>query len=101
MQKGKHETPAPSARKVRRTCSNELYRAAKRLNKWIPPERMAEAERLYFRKVMLNLPFIAENSSNRKKLCDWWDEHAAPEIAQLWGVDVKDLSRAFRDAFGG
>lgn len=99
--KGKHEQQLPTARKVRRTCNKELYRTIKRLHMWIPPAKVEEAEKLYYRKVILNLIWIAENSSNRKVLADWWEENIAPDIAALWDVDVKRLSAAFRDGFGG
>lgn len=97
----KHESSLPTARKIRRSCNTELYRAVKRLKLWIPPERMAEAEQLYLERVMIRLPYITEHRSNRKLLCDWWDEHVCPDIAKLWEVDPERLSRAFRDAFGG
>lgn len=97
----KHNQDLPSLRKIRRACDKELYRAVKRLKIWIPPAKLAEAEQLYLQKVVLNLPFIAENSSNRKVLADWWDEHVCPEIAALWDVPQADLARAFRQAFGG
>lgn len=97
----KHTRPLPSARGIRRTCSKELYRARKRLKQWIAPDLVAQADELYYKKVMLNLPYIAENSSNRKLLSDWFDEHVCPEVAALWGVDPDALGRAFRDAFGG
>lgn len=98
---GKHEKPLPSLRQIRRTCSKELYRTVKRLKAYIPPEKMAEAQQLYFRKVALNLQYIAENGSNRKLLADWWEENVSGEIAELWAVDRKKLADAFRQAFGG
>lgn len=48
-----------------------------------------------------NLMWIAEHTSNRKVLADWWDEAVCPELADLWQVDRETLSRAFRSAFGG
>ena|SRR5690606_6641973 len=101
VNKGKHEQQLPSARKIRRTCNKELYRTIKRLKAYIAPDLVEQAEKLYFRKVALNLLWIAENGSNRKALADWWEEHVAPEIAELWQVDKKRLSDAFRDGFGG
>lgn len=97
----KHTTGYPTARKIKRACSNELYRTAKRLNKWIPKEKVEEAEKLYFKKVALNLPWIHEHQSNRKVLSDWWDENVSAEIAELWEVDRTALCEAFRHAFGG
>ncbi|MDF2725801.1 MAG: dehydrogenase [Paenibacillus sp.] len=97
----KHSQDLPTLRKIRRACNKELYRTAKRLKLWIPPEKVAEAEQLYLKKVVLNLTYIAENSSNRKLLADWWDEHVCAEIAELWNVDQAELGRAFRQAFGG
>ncbi|MCM3629386.1 dehydrogenase [Paenibacillus glycanilyticus] len=97
----KHTSGLPSARKIRRACSNELYRTVKRLKVWVPKEKMDQAETLYYKKVIQNLLFIAENEKNRKVLSDWWDENVASEIAELWEVDVAKLRWAFRDAFGG
>ncbi|KIL40013.1 dehydrogenase [Gordoniibacillus kamchatkensis] len=97
----KHTKQLPTVRGVRRACARELYRAAKRLKVYIPPERMAEAEKLYVGKVLQNLLYIAENGSNRKALADWWDENVNAEVAALWNVEPEKLARAFRDAFGG
>lgn len=97
----KHDQNLPTLRKIRRACNKELYRTVKRLKIWVPPAKLAEAEELYLKKVVLNLPFIAENGSNRKLLSDWWDENVCPDIAALWDVEPAALARAFRDAFGG
>ncbi|MDF2649970.1 MAG: hypothetical protein K0Q73_5775 [Paenibacillus sp.] len=97
----KHKQQFPSARGIRRACSKELYRTIKRLKIWISPEQIRAAEELYVKKVMLNLPFIMENGSNRKALSDWFDENVGPEIAPLWNVELEVLNHAFRDAFGG
>ncbi|MFS0727104.1 dehydrogenase [Paenibacillus sp. 1P07SE] len=91
----------PTARKIKRACSKELYRTVKRLDRWIPPALVEQAEQIYIRKVMLNLIWIHENRSNRKLLCDWWDEQLSEEIAALWGIDREQLAAAFRHAFGG
>lgn len=97
----KHSQNLPTLRKIRRACNKELYRTAKRLKLWVPPDRLAQAEELYLKKVVLNLQFIAENASNRKLLSDWWEENVCAEIAELWNVEQEPLARAFRDAFGG
>lgn len=97
----KHQAAYPTARKIRRACENELYRTIKRLGVWIPKEQVEQAEKLYVKKVLLNLQWITENSSNRKKLADWWDENVSEEIAALWNVEQSRLCAAFRDAFGG
>jgi hypothetical protein len=97
----KHTKPFPSVRSIRRSCNRELYRTIKRLKTYISPERIEEAEKIYMKKVVFNLPFIVENGSNRKVLANWWEEEVAEEIAVLWEVDKTVLSRAFRDAFGG
>jgi toxin CptA len=97
----KHKQPFPTVRMIRRTCNRELYRAAKRLKTYIPPAKMEEAEKLYVERVLQNLPFIAENGSNRKILSDWWDEHVNADVAALWNVEPERLAAAFRDAFGG
>jgi hypothetical protein len=97
----KHKQQFPSARAIRRACNKELYRTAKRLKSWISPSQMEQAEELYVKQVMLNLPFIVDNGSNRKALADWWEEHVSPDIASLWNVEPAALNHAFRDAFGG
>ncbi|NOU96578.1 dehydrogenase [Paenibacillus sp. LMG 31456] len=97
----KHKQELPTARKIRRSCSRELYRTRKKINKWIAPELVEKADELYFKKVALNLLWIVENGSNRKLLADWWDENVCPEIAELWSVDPPLLAKAFRDSFGG
>ncbi|EXX84874.1 hypothetical protein BG53_10225 [Paenibacillus darwinianus] len=97
----KHLTSFPSARKIRRACNLELYRTAKRLKIWIPPDKMEAAEKLYVRKVAENMIWIHEHHSNRTKLSDWWEANVNAEIAELWQVDAKRLADAFRDAFGG
>lgn len=96
-----HERKTPSARGIRRSCNKELYRTVKRLNVFIPPEKMQKAERLYFKKVAYNLQWIVDNGNNRKKLADWWAEEVAPEIAEIWEIDQDRLVSAFRSAFGG
>jgi toxin CptA len=97
----KHAPSYPTARKIRRACNKELFRTIKRLKKWIAPDLVKQAEELYFKKVVLHLPWIVENESNRKALCDWWDKNVCPEIAALWEVEPAVLGKAFRDAFGG
>ncbi|SDE37499.1 toxin CptA [Paenibacillus sp. UNCCL117] len=97
----KHQKPLPSARQIRRTCSRELYRARKKLGRFITPEQIREADDFYYRKVMANLPYIAENGSNRKLLADWFDEHVSSEVAAMWGVEQPAMSHAFRESFGG
>ncbi|MFF2480854.1 dehydrogenase [Paenibacillus sp. NPDC058071] len=97
----KHASGLPTARKIRRACSNELYRTVKRMKVWVPEEKLEQAEAIYFKKVILNLVWIAEHESNRKVLADWWDENVSEEIAALWEVDGDRLRQAFREAFGG
>ena len=100
----RHDNPKqnlPSARTIRRTCQKELYRTIKKLKIWIPPTEVAQAEQIYFQKVVLNLPWIAENASNRKKLADWWEENVCRDIAEIWRVEPEELAKAFREAFGG
>lgn len=91
----------PTARKIKRTCSKELYRTIKKLNVWIPPEQVIEGEKLYVQKVAPHLPWIVENANHRKKLADWWVEHVCPELAELWKVEENVLAKAFRDSFKG
>lgn len=98
---GKHRTSLPTPRKIRRGCSKELYRTVKRLGIYIPQDKIAEGEALYYKKVIENLLWIAEQHSNRKALADWWDEAISGELAELWQVDQGQLKRAFRNAFGG
>lgn len=100
----KHNMPGqklPSARGIRRACSKELYRTAKRLKLYVSPELMKQAEELYYGKVIGNLLWIGENRDNRKKLCDWWNSDVSSELAALWSVELEPLQRAFQQAFGG
>lgn len=97
----KHDQNYPSARKIRRSCTREMYRARKKIGKWIAPHLVEQADELYYKKVMLHLPFIVENSSNRRLLADWWEENVGPEIAELWDIEPATLARAFRESFGG
>ncbi|MCU6709210.1 dehydrogenase [Paenibacillus sp. J5C_2022] len=97
----KHQQQLPTARKVRRACQNELYRTAKRLKHWVPKDKMEAAAELYFKKVLANMAWIVEHQNNRRKQADWWEEHVAPEIAELWDIDRERLCEAFRDAYGG
>ncbi|MDK8183167.1 dehydrogenase [Paenibacillus sp. UMB4589-SE434] len=99
--KERHEASLPSARKIRRSCSTELYRTIKRMKLYIPDELLKQGEELYVKKVFGNLTWIHENSQNRKRLADWWDEAVSEELSQLWKVDRTKLSTCFRDAFGG
>ena len=101
MNVGKHEQELPNARKIRRSCNKELYRTIKRMKIYIEPALVEEAERRYYYKVVSNFIWITENGSNRKVLANWWAEHVAPDIAELWKVDLNRLSVAFRDGFGG
>ena len=91
----------PSARGIRRACSKELYRTAKRLKLYISPERMEQAEEKYYAKVIANLLWIGENRNDRKKLCEWWNNEVSADIATLWDVEVEPLKEAFKHAFGG
>jgi hypothetical protein len=95
----KHTQKHPSLRNIRRACQRELYRTVKKLNKYISPDIMKQAEQIYLQKVVLNLPWIAENGSNRKLLANWWKDNVCDEIAVLWNVEPSTLAIAFRDSF--
>lgn len=97
----KHQATYPTARTIRRACKTELYRTIKRLNVFIPQDKAAQAEKLYFQKVAANLIWIHEHRDNRKQLADWWEAQVCPEIAALWEIEPKRLADAFRSAFGG
>lgn len=97
----KHQSSPPSPRKIRRGCSKELYRTIKRMKIYIPESKVKEGEDLYYRKVIGNLLWIHEHSTNRKVLADWWDEAVSGELAALWEVEPGKLSEAFRESFGG
>lgn len=99
--RSKHEKDTPSLRKIRRSCNKELYRTAKRLKLWIPPEKMQQAEKLYLHKVVGNLQWVIETGENRAKLCDWWEQEVCKEIAVIWDIEPERLARAFRASFGG
>jgi len=68
---------------------------------WVPQEKLAEAEKLYYRKVVGNLLWIHENGKNRKLLADWFEQEVAQDIAAIWEVDTAKLADAFRESFGG
>jgi hypothetical protein len=95
----KHLKPLPSLRHIRRACQRELYRTSKKIKTFITVEQMKAAEEIYVKKVILNLPWIAENGSQRKKLADWWEENVSAEIAALWSIEPVKLAKAFRDSF--
>lgn len=81
----RHTAALPTARGIRRACSNELYRTIKRMNVWIPEDKRKEGEELYYRKVIGNLIWIHENHANRKKLSDWWDEAVCEACRPMGG----------------
>lgn len=91
----------PSLRQIRRACNQELYRTLKRLKRYVPPEKVRQAEALYLNKVVSRLTWVFENGNNRSLLCDWWEEAVCDDIAKLWEVESKVLAKAFREAFGG
>jgi predicted RNase H-like nuclease len=95
----KHNKSLPSLRHIRRSCQRELYRTVKKLNTYINADQLKEAEQVYLRKVVLHLPWISENGSNRKRLADWWEEQVCADIASIWNVEPHTLARAFRDSF--
>jgi predicted RNase H-like nuclease len=95
----KHTKSLPSLRHIRRSCHRELYRTIKKLKTFINEEQMDAAEQIYVKKVVLNLPWISEHGSNRKKLADWWEEQVCPDIAALWNVEPLKLAKAFHDSF--
>ncbi|MDF2836732.1 MAG: dehydrogenase [Paenibacillus sp.] len=97
----KHAAGLPSARKIRRSCSNELYRTAKRMKIYVTKEKMDKAETLYFQKVAQHLLWIVDHKDNRKAQAAWWAENVSEEIAALWEVDRDKLCVAFREAYGG
>lgn len=97
----KHAAALPTPRSIRRACGNELYRTIKRLKRHMPAEKVKEAVDLYYSRVIGHLEWITLHHSNRKMLADWWDDAVCDDIAALWNVDRNELSRAFRDAFGG
>lgn len=97
----KHNAQLPTSRGIRRACNRELYRTIKRLNVYVSPERLKEAETFYFGKVIEHLLWIHEHRSNKRRQVDWWAETCAPHIASLWEVDEGALIRAFRDGYGG
>lgn len=100
-QQARHQTPLPSARKIRRACQNELYRTVKRMKVYIADDLLKQGETLYTRKVLEHYLWIHENGSKRKLLADWFDEAVSSELAELWQVDREQLSTHFRHTFGG
>ena len=95
----KNKQQAISLRQIRRACHRELLRTVKKLKTHITPELMEQAEQLYLHKVVLNLSWILENGSHRKRLADWWETNVCPDIAALWQVEPAVLAHAFREAF--
>lgn len=99
--KERHRSPLPTARKIRRSCQHELYRAVKRMKLYLPEDLLQQGEKLYTDKVFANMIWIHENGSNRMLLADWFDEAVSAELAELWNVDREKLTAAFRHTFGG
>lgn len=97
----KHTAQLPSPRSIRRACSRELYRTLKRLDVFVPQDRIEAAEKLYFQKVVGNLLWIFEHRSDRKRQAEWWAEAVAPDIAELWGVNTDLLVKAFKESYVG
>lgn len=96
-----HQSQLPTARKIRRSCQIELYRTIKRLKVYISPEKLAQAETIYFKKVANHVVWLHENSSNRKKQMEWWEENVCDELVAVLEVDRTAFVAAFRDAYGG
>ena len=76
-----------------------MLRTAKKLKTAISAEHMEQGEQIYVYKVMLNLAWILENGSYRKKLADWWEVNVCPDLAAIWQVEPIVLAHAFRDSF--
>lgn len=91
----------PTARKIRRSCQAELYRTLKRLKVYIPPQKLKEAEQLYFKKVASHAVWLHENRNNRKKQMDWWDENVCEELVAVLEVDRDQFAAAFRASYVG
>lgn len=96
-----HNPQLPTARKIRRSCQNELYRTIKRMKVYIPPQKLEAAEDIYFKKVIGHLTWIHENRSNRKKQVDWWEQNVLDELVAVLEVDKEHFAEAFRSSFGG
>lgn len=97
----KHTAQLPSPRAIRRACGRELYRTLKRLDVFVPQDKIDQAEKLYFEKVIGNLLWIFEHRSDKTRQAEWWAEAVAPDIAALWEVEEARLVRAFKEGFAG
>ncbi|HIW32299.1 MAG TPA: dehydrogenase [Candidatus Paenibacillus intestinavium] len=100
-QAANHNPQLPTARKIRRSCQAELYRTIKRLKVYILPEKVEQAETIYFKKVANHAVWLHENRSNRKKQVDWWEENVCDELVAVLEVDREEFVTAFRAAYGG
>jgi len=96
-----HSPQLPTARKIRRSCQAELYRTIKRLKVYIPPEKVEEAETIYYKKVANHAVWLHEHRSNRKKQVEWWEENVCDDLVAVLEVDRTAFANAFREAYGG
>lgn len=89
----------PTARKIRRDCSKEIYRALKRMNVHVEQSKLTEAEQYYTKMVITHFQVIRELSKNRKNQVQWWDEHCSEQLSVILGVDRTAFVEAFTKAY--
>lgn len=96
-----HNPELPTARSIRRACQTEIYRTIKRMKVYIAPDKLKQAEQLYYKKVASNLVWIHENRSNRKIQVEWWEENVLDDLVAILEVDREKFAHAFRTSYGG
>src|SRR5690606_41032830 len=88
----------PTARKIRRDCSKELYRAIKRMDIYVSQDKIEQAERYYAQMVATHYLHLRE-LNQRKKQVEWWEEHCSTKLAELLEVDQQLFIQAFKRAY--
>lgn len=89
----------PTARKIRRDCSKELYRALKRMNVHVEESKLIEAEKYYTKMVITNHPTMRELHNNRNGQVQWWNEHCSEQLALILEVEHSAFVEAFTKAY--
>ena len=91
----------PTARKIRRDCSKELYRALKRMDVYVKESKLKEAELYYAKMVATHYLHLADLNKQRKKQVEWWKEHCSEQIATILDVNHEQFVQAFTQAYLG
>jgi len=91
----------PTARKIRRDCSKELYRALKRMNVYVNQDKIKEAELYYAQMVATHYLLLADLKKQRKKQVEWWEEHCSGKLADILELNHDQFVQAFRRTYLG